>query len=125
MSKSLKTTSGIKVNIGTKSVSTTIGTRNISTNIGTKGTSLNLRIPNTGIKIRVKLSKKGRKRKYARTKSLHNKNSNEIIIQGAVTLGAIIGGIIFLMGGSLSWSLLPVFIMPVLCMLNNKNSHKN
>ena len=120
MSKSFKITSGIKINVGKKSISTTVGKRGLSTNTGTNGTFINIGIPGTGIRYRKKLFKK--KRKTASNANFLSEShiQEDSIIGCAVILGFIIGGAIFLLCGSFFWSFVPAFLIPILCIFSDR-----
>ena len=123
MSKSFKIISGIKLNIGRKSISTTIGKRGLSINTGSKGTFINIGLPGTGIRHRRKLFKTNSKA-IRRTKLFHHTHSHEDnVITGTVMLGFIIGGAIFLISGSFLWSIVPVFLVPILCSFADNHNH--
>ena len=110
MSKSLKITSGLKLNIGKKSISTTIGKRGFSINTGTNGTFVNITIPHTGIRCRKKLCTTKHKTKYFKHYQPHRNSSTE----GIVFLSSIIGGTIFFIFNSILWSLVIAFLISML-----------
>lgn len=106
--KSFKLFSGLKLNIGKKSISTSFGGKGLSINTGTNGTFINSGLPGTGISYRSKLFKKGRKT---------HSQANSQPIDGGFLLGIIIGACVFVWSGSFILSLLPVIIVPFLVKL--------
>lgn len=108
--KSFKLFSSSKLNISKTSVSHSLGTKGLSLSTGTKGTFLNVSIPNTGISYRRKLFKKERDTSH----SIYQNNAGSNVMEGAITLGVIIGAIVFWASGSFLLSFVPVFIIPML-----------
>ncbi|MBR0167751.1 MAG: DUF4236 domain-containing protein [Synergistaceae bacterium] len=106
--KSFKLFSGLKLNIGKKSISTSFGGKGFSINTGTNGTFIHSGLPGTGISYRSKLFKKER--------TTHNQ-ANSQTIHGGLILGFIIGAFIFLWSRSFLFSFLPVIIVPFLAIL--------
>lgn len=117
MSKSFKIMSGLRLNIGRKSISTTIGQRGLSTNIGTKGTFINIGVPGTGIRYRRKLFKKPQNNRRIYTQK-------ELTTQCGVFLGLAIGGAVLFLSGSAFWTLLSVILIPILCTIGQEYTKK-
>ena len=128
MRKTFKVLPGVKLNIGRKSISTTIGKRGLSLNTGSNGTFLNIGIPGTGIRYRKKLlgvkNKAIQQTKHFNNSQPHIQEHQDNVIKGAVILGFIIGGIIFLTFGSFLWSFVPVFLIPMLCSIPDNSKHQ-
>ena len=114
--KSFNLTSGIKMNMNKKSVSTSLGTKGLSVNTGTKGTFFNVGLPGTGISYRTKIFKKGQKT----SGTAYQNDTDSNAMEGAITLGVIIGAIIFLcFDDSFFLSLIPIFLLPSLFALSD------
>ena len=97
--KSFKIAPGIKFHVGKKSISTTF------------------KLPGMKIRFSKKFSKKRSQTMLkSRTTELKS-NSKDNTIQAAILLGLIIGAIIFVVSGKFFISSIPVFLMPVLCIL--------
>lgn len=112
------------MNVRKKGASVSVGGKGTSMNIGTRGIFINTGIPGTGISYRSKIFnifKKGRK---AKNTIIKKPNSNNNILEGSITLGMIVGGILFWLSKSFLLSIIPIIFFVSIAAFSEHNESK-